>query len=105
MRYGEELANVMKKALLIGKVASLAREIKLSKINLGNFGFHVNTFEEESESGCTSSRMHSENDNPDLGKAGILNGIDISSRRARINQLLGEWEEVEDTKKVVSRKM
>jgi hypothetical protein len=40
-RYSEDLAEVMKKALLIGEVASLARDLAISKFNLSDDRFHV----------------------------------------------------------------
>lgn len=77
----------MKRALLVGQVASLARDIEVSKLNLADFGFHVNTSDDPSVSGSIASPDDENND-----KGGILDGIDFCSRSARINELLGDWE-------------
>ena len=82
-RYGEELAKIMKQTILVGQVASLAQDIEFSKLNLSEIT-HINTSIIDSEEGESLGEAST--------KAGILGGIDMSSRRAEINELLGEWE-------------
>jgi len=94
VRYGNDLAKIMKKSLLIGQVASLSRDIEVSQVNLADFGLHVNiasSYEESDDMGSKSSygTGHVETVGDETSKLGILDGIDISSRRVRINQLLG----------------
>lgn len=88
----------MKKAVLIGQVASLARDIEVSEVNLGDFGFNVNTsnvdtaYSRYDEDSTAEGISHAEPADEIAAKSGILDGVDLSSRRVRINQLLGEWE-------------
>jgi len=82
----------MKKALLVGEVAALARDIEISEINLADFGItHVNTFDDPSETGSIV-KDDKESTTSGVGGSGILEGRDFSSRNSRINELLGEWE-------------
>jgi len=88
----------MRKALVIGQVASLGRDIEVSQINLADIpGFHINT-DEPSEGGSHAGQ----GDEADASASGgFLEGLDFSSRSARINELLGEWEEPEDKRAAV----
>lgn len=93
LRYGDELAKVMKKAFLVGKVAALARDIERSHVDLADSGFNIQNYD-LSEEGDQSQdgKVKRTSAAPD----GFLEGVDLSSRRARIDELLGEWEEPED---------
>lgn len=84
----------MKKSLLVGRVATLARDLELSGLNLNDVGLHVYNYDANDETASNKSL----NTNKSL-RGGILNGIDMSSRRARIAELLGEFEEPEDLRK------
>jgi len=81
----------MDKSLLIGQVASLARDIETSKVNLSDFGLHVDRYVVDEES-----------DDDQSDASGVLDGVKFSSRRVRINELLGEWEEPPETIQTVS---
>jgi len=93
VRYGEDLARVMRKALLVGQLASLARDLQIMGINLADMGLKVKT--DDDLEGTPSTKGIGEND-AFVPKSGLLEGLDISSRRARIDELLGEFEEPED---------
>lgn len=101
-RYGDDLAKVMKKSVLIGQVATLARDIEKSNIDLCDFGVVDSSQYVLDE---TASGQSTRNLSADDGMRGnILAGMDLSSRRARVAELLGEWDEPEMLgKKAVSR--
>jgi len=83
----------MKKSLLIGQVASLSRDIEDTAINLVDFGFNLDTaYKRYDEESTTEGSAHDELADETVAKAGILDGVNLSSRRVQINQLLGEWE-------------
>jgi hypothetical protein len=98
-RYADELAKLMKKTLLVGKVAVLAREIENHTLNarpnqnvtktMVNAGFTPFNEEEDGE-GLQTPRARDKN-------VVDLDGIhESSSRNVRITELLGAWEEPED---------
>jgi len=87
----------MNKIVLIGEVASLAREIEVSKINLGNFGVRVNHYVSNEETGSVQSGCEDT-----VVQGGLTGFLDKSSRRAELNAFLGEWEEPDAIRKAVS---
>jgi len=85
----------MKKSLFIGQVASLAREIEVTKVNLADFGLAVSKYDVADDAG--SLNFASEDDDQ-TSKCGVLDGLNLSARKARIVELLGEFDEPEDSK-------
>jgi hypothetical protein len=105
-RYSEDLAKVMKKALLIGQVASLALDLEVSRFNLSDGKFHVDDSHlntslcgdtSTGEGEVTSLRENLSFEGEGSLKGGLLEGVNLnsSSRNKRINKLLGEFEEPE----------
>jgi hypothetical protein len=96
-RYGEELAKIMKKALWVGQVASLARDIEDSDLLIEDFTLHVsNEFLEENDGDKgepTSPKTSS--DRQDEFRRNLISGVDSSTRKAVLDELLGAWEEPE----------
>lgn len=91
----------MKKSLLIAQVAALARDIEMSEIDLREYGLKVDSY--EVDDGESKKSSNAEQGEPvDLSNNGLLRGMDLHSRRLRLNQLLGEWEEPEEGNPVVS---
>lgn len=79
----------MKNVILIGEVAFLARDIEKTKVVLPDFGFHVDGNSENLEVESRETRTTG-------GR--ILEGLDLGSslRHAKLNHLLGEFEEPEE---------
>jgi len=105
LRYSADLARIMRKAVLIGKVASLGRDIETSGVNLVEFGFSVDQYEDDDEVGSkdqTSCGEESNENGTTKGGTFSLGGLDLSARKVKISELLGEWEEPEDMQKAVS---
>jgi len=88
VRYGDDLARLMKKALLIGKVAELARDIDVSKTQLPH-----GIFVDSSEVGDDTGSVNNDHDDATMDR---LEGLDPASRHMKIQRLLGEWEEPKD---------
>lgn len=81
----------MQKALLIGQVATLARDIEKTDFDFGDIGLHVDQFNDDENPAKSMRNLRS----PEAFGS-LLDGVDFSSRRSRINELLGDWEEPED---------
>jgi hypothetical protein len=99
----------MKKALLIAQVASLGRDIEVSKVNLVDYGFQVDTYYDDDDDDACSAISRSEYANgEDPALCGILENIGLNEfnsstlRRNRVIELLGEWEEPGEQRKTVS---
>jgi hypothetical protein len=96
-RYGEELAKVMKKALWVGQVASLARDIEDTDLLIEDFTLHVsNEFLEEADgdNGEPTSPKNA-TDRQEEFRRNLISGVDSSTRKAVLDELLGAWEEPE----------
>jgi hypothetical protein len=80
-RYGEDLSRVMENALLISKVGKLARDIETRRLRFENFDLKVDRYDIEDE--------------PQEAKTAQLDPAVFlaASTRARLSELLGEWEE------------
>jgi len=88
----------MHKSLLIGQVASLARDIEVSQINMKDFGLHVsesNFVNQEDSASLGSNQTDNDKGGTGTSRRGLLKGFDTSSRRAKLDELLGAWEEPE----------
>lgn len=88
----------MKKAVLIGQIASLGRDIEVSQINLADYGFHVNAYAEDEDVSESDEDIAGGENTVAKEGPGILDGLKLSaldntSNRIKIQQLLGEWEE------------
>jgi hypothetical protein len=95
-RYGEELAKVMKKALYVGQVASLARDIEDSDLRIEDFTVHVsNDYIEDSMVDTTEpgSPKSPSADRQEEFRRNLISGVDTSTRKALLDELLGAWEE------------
>jgi hypothetical protein len=81
IRYGEDLSRIMERALLISKVGKLARDIETFRLRFENFDLKVASYDTEDE--------------PQGANAGQLNPavFHAASKKARLSELLGEWEE------------
>jgi hypothetical protein len=93
-RYGEDLSRAMGRALLISKVGKLARDIEAFRLRFSNFDFSVCAYDASAEDdglGSTSS------DPQGLNAAPLTPGFysASNSKKARLVELLGEWEEPE----------
>lgn len=83
-RYAADLTRVLQKTILIGQVASLARDLKVSGFQLDDFnvrGYDRSSLLQKQDS--NRSNMTTAAWKPDLNH----------SQRVRLNELLGEWEE------------
>jgi hypothetical protein len=84
VRYGDELANALKKSVLIGSVAALARDIEVFKLRIEDFDLHVGEdvllFDSLEDGETGSSNLNETRPNKSPG-------------RARLDELLGAWEE------------
>lgn len=93
IRYGEDLSRVMGRALFISKVGKLARDIEAFRLRFNNFDFNVCTYDTAADDGSksTSSDAHGLNTGP------LTPGFYAASnsKKARVVELLGEWEEPE----------
>lgn len=86
----------MKKALWIGQVAALARDIEDSDLRIEDFSLHIgNDYIDDQLAGENlepgSPRSHDGMAEPP--RRNLLAGVETSSRRARLDELLGAWEE------------
>jgi hypothetical protein len=106
--YAEDLTAVMKKSLLIGQVASLARDKEELGLQLDDFEIDVRRYnmqdddakdEEGSKTSC-NSREGKQSPNKSAGPSVASNGGSLmqkanlsSIQKIRINELLGAWEE------------
>ena len=103
-RYAEDLTAVMKKSLLIGQVAALARDKESMGFELEDLGLDIRTYDDHDEThndegskGSTSARDAA---SPRHGAAagGLMQQANLSSfQKIRINELLGAWEEPDAT--------
>lgn len=94
VRYGEDLSRVMGRALLISKVGKLARDIEAFRLRFNNFDFNVCTYDTSTAddgSKSTSSDAHG----PSTGPLTPGFYAASNSKKARLVELLGEWEEPE----------
>lgn len=91
-RYSDDLAKVMSRALLVGKTATLAREIERSKVRFGALDL---PYYDVDQNGSEMSSRIANKENPDPSAAAVFAGVDDSARKGRIDELLGEWEEPE----------
>lgn len=88
IRYGDELARIMKRALMINQVGRLARDIEMSQLRFDNFDLKVASFDSGDETSVDANLAD------DTGHH-LLSGIARGSKKARLNELLGAWEEPE----------
>jgi hypothetical protein len=99
-RYGEELSRVMERTLLINKVGKLARDIETMGLRFDNFDFRVDDYQrtESTELEPSPQEEPGLDDEDEDGTAGLdlfKQGFFNTSMRAKLNELLGEWEEPE----------
>lgn len=87
-RYGEDLARVIEKKIIVGNVAALARDIEDSGINLADFGLHCDPDYYDDGNGDGDNSVAKEST-----MLGLLDGVDLSSRRQKVEEILGEWEQ------------
>ncbi|GKY96897.1 hypothetical protein MPSEU_000648700 [Mayamaea pseudoterrestris] len=107
-RYAEDLTSLMKKSLIIGQVASLARDKEELGLQTHDFGFDVGRYDMQDDAngdnGSKSSnasrdyvRSPSKGAGPSIASAGggsLMQQANLSSiQKIRINELLGAWEE------------
>jgi len=86
--YSEDLARVMKNALLISQVGNLARDIESSDIDFEQFGLDIDKYVFEEDEMQVSAR--------DVAPSrGLPSDFSFSSRRAKVDEILGAWEEPE----------
>jgi hypothetical protein len=85
----------MKKALYVGQVASLARDIEDSDLRIDDFTVHVsNEFLEDSMVDKTEpTSPRSPSDRQEEFRRNLISGVDTSTRKAVLDELLGAWEE------------
>jgi hypothetical protein len=89
VRYGDELAKLMNKALMIGRVASFARALEHKSVTVRGVG--------EVGRSILQEGLKEENDEVDRE-----NDVDLTSlhqqsdQSSRINELLGEWEDANE---------
>jgi hypothetical protein len=99
-RYGEELSRVMERVLFINKVGKLARDIESLGLRFENFDFEVADYQR----GNSAERSpDSSGDSPNIplesrGADPMVQGLYNVSIKARLNELLGEWEEPESAR-------
>jgi len=104
-RYSEELTKVMAGAVLVGKVANLARDIERANLQFDPFelpGTSYSLDEEDpqkqpgsSPKSAATSTAGRRNVFADLGES--------STRKAKIDEILGEWEEPEAQREIEVR--
>jgi hypothetical protein len=106
-RYAEDLTTVMKKSLLIGQVAGLARDKESLGYELEDLGLEVGQYEvnddtNEDDASKTSlnagdtvkSPLQNFGPSTSTGGGGLMQQATLSSfQKVRINELLGAWEE------------
>jgi hypothetical protein len=94
IRYGEDLSRVMGRALLISKVGKLARDIEAFRLRFNNFDFNVCTYDGSAADDASKSTS---SDAQGLNAAPLTPGFysASNSKKARLIELLGEWEEPE----------
>jgi hypothetical protein len=93
-RYSEDLARVMSQAILVGKVAGLARDIVRSNVCYDDFGLppssaNYDLGDEE------NSPMNPATTGRAALRPNMFAGVDESGVKLQIDALLGEWEEPE----------
>jgi hypothetical protein len=99
-RYGEELSRVMVRALFINKVGKLARDIESLGLRFENFDFTVTDYQRVNSA---ERSPDSSGDSPNIpresrGADPMMQGLYNVSIKARLNELLGEWEEPESAR-------
>lgn len=97
-RYGEDLAKVMKKALRVGQVGALARDIEESDLCMEEFSLLLgNEFQDAQTKGAKfeNSRPPSADSVQEGPRKSLISGVEASSRKAILDELLGAWEEPE----------
>jgi hypothetical protein len=99
-RYGEELSRVMERALFINKVGKLARDIENLGLRFENFDFKVAEYQRANLPGQSpDSNGDSPNNLRDPRDADpMIQELYHASIKARLNELLGEWEEPESAR-------
>ena len=99
VRYADDLAKAMQKALLIGNVAALARDIEQQTFSKKDFQLDTSRYAEMEENSVDKDKPTPDEDASVTGKSNadnVMEGIRINSeQKVRIDELLGAWEEPE----------
>ena len=99
VRYADDLAKAMQKALLIGNVAALARDIEQQTFSRKDFQLDTSRYAEMEENSVDKDKPTPDEDASVTGKSNadnVMEGIRINSeQKVRIDELLGAWEEPE----------
>ena len=90
----------MERTLLINKVGKLARDIETMGLRFDNFNFKVDSYQRADSTELEPSSQEkpateNEDDDEHSGLALFKEGFYNTSMRAKLNELLGEWEEPE----------
>ena len=99
VRYADDLAKAMQKALLIGNVAALARDIEQQTFSRKDFQLDTSRYAEMEETSVDKDKPAPDEDASVTAKSNagnVMEGIRINSeQKVRIDELLGAWEEPE----------
>ncbi|GKY90894.1 hypothetical protein MPSEU_000062200 [Mayamaea pseudoterrestris] len=115
-RYADDLTTVMRKSLLVGLVAGLARELEEQDFELADLGLDVGRYEPQEESNnddvgdeskdsrnITHSFSQGNGPSPSRGSSILRKANSSSIQKIRIDRLLGAWEEPEVAKKTTAK--
>lgn len=103
VRYAQDLERLMKKILLVSQIAYLARQIEKDNIAVEDLNIQADIVDGETDDLSKESPLK-ESMKSMRSHALLKDGEITESKKFRINELLGEWEEPEATKTAIVRK-
>ena len=95
-RYGDDLAKAMRKALLVGKVAAMARDIE--QRTYASKSIELKAYEYfDADGSLAADSSSADGQKPASRRQDLMEGIRMNSeQKGRIIELLGAWEAPED---------
>ena len=92
-RYADDLAKVMKKTILVGQVASLARDMEYFGYELDDFDVHHDDVYDRAMKHDEAASTRTGLDSVGQRSMGAMTKNLNESMRAKVNEMLGAWEE------------